>query len=185
MLTFHFCSLTLLRTSPTSIVVSWTASWCHNIRICLCTVQVWRFLDVTARRTVVLRHMEQAQYVKFVIQKTYPSESAGIWVDVHGCDIISTFEVHAFFQYQFSECEVWKRSRWENCSFCVWIQGSVHVFWIIQFPATTPATTTTTTTTQTTTSAPVTTTTTIATTTTETPPGPSRLQFVRSFSAQR
>ena len=33
--------------------------------------------------------MQQAQYVKFVITKTNPGESAGAWVDVHGCSIAS------------------------------------------------------------------------------------------------
>ena len=33
--------------------------------------------------------MQQAQYVKFVITKTNVGETAGIWVDVHGCNVAS------------------------------------------------------------------------------------------------
>ncbi len=35
--------------------------------------------------------MAQARYVRFVLRKSFPSEAAGVWVDVHGCDHISTY----------------------------------------------------------------------------------------------
>ncbi len=43
---------------------------------------------MSSRRQVALHTIQQAKYIKFILNKKYTDETAGIWVDVHGCDVI-------------------------------------------------------------------------------------------------